>query len=152
MSTLVKSKASPALRSMLEDFWSPDRFFGRPFSEGFFNAPFFGREFLPAVNVRETKHHYELEFAVPGFKKDDFKVETENGILTISAEKEGEKKEDKENYTRQEFSYASFTRTFNLPDDVIEDNINANYHDGILTLELKKSGKQFTVKKEIKVD
>jgi len=95
MSTLVKSKASPALRSMLEDFWSPDRFFGRPFSEGFFNAPFFGREFLPAVNVRETKHHYELEFAVPGFKKDDFKVETENGILTISAEKEGEKKKIK---------------------------------------------------------
>ena len=152
MSTLVKSKASPSLRSMMGDFWSPDRFFSKPFPDAFFNAPFFNREFLPAVNLRETKNHYELEFAVPGFKKDDFKVETENGILTISAEREDEKNDDKQNYTRQEFSYASFTRTFNLPDDVIEDNINANYHNGVLTLELKKSGKQLTAKKEIKVD
>jgi len=152
MSTLVKSKTSPLLRSMMEDFWSPDRFFGRSFPGAFFNAPFFSREFLPAVNVRETKHHYELEFAVPGFKKEDFKVETENGILTISAEREDEKDDNKEDYTRREFSYSSFSRTFNLPDDVIEDNINANYHNGILTLELKKSGKQLTAKKEIKVD
>jgi len=152
MSTLVKSKTSPSLSSMMEDFWRPDRFFSRSFPEAFFNAPFFSREFLPAVNVRETRHHYELEFAVPGFKKDDFKVETENGVLTISAEREDKKNDDKENYTRQEFSYASFTRTFNLPDDVIEDNIIANYHNGVLTLELKKSAKQLTAKKEIKVD
>ncbi|OCX53910.1 hypothetical protein BEL04_06415 [Mucilaginibacter sp. PPCGB 2223] len=152
MSTLVKSKTSPSLRSMMEDFWSPDRFFSRSFPDTFLNAPFFNREFLPAVNVRETKNHYELEFAVPGFKKDDFKVETENGVLTISAETKDEENYKKEEYTRQEFSYASFTRTFNLPDDVIEDNIKANYHNGVLTLELKKSGKQLTAKKAIKVD
>jgi len=142
MSTLVKSNASQSLRSMMEDFWSPDRFF---------NAPFLNHELLPAVNVRETKNHYELELAVPGFKKEDFKIVIENGLMIISAETRDEKNEDKDNYTRKEFSYSSFSRTFNLPDDVEEDNIDANYQNGILSLELKKSGKQLASKKEIKV-
>jgi HSP20 family protein len=128
---------------MMEDFWSPDRFF---------NPPFLNRELLPAVNVRETKSHYELELAVPGFKKDDFKIVTENGLMTISAEISTEKNEEKNSYTRKEFSYSSFSRTFDLPEDVVEDNINANYHNGVLSIELKKTGKQLTQKKEIKVD
>ncbi|RKR84526.1 HSP20 family protein [Mucilaginibacter gracilis] len=143
MSTITKSTAIPSVKSMMEDFWSPDRFFDKHIRE---------RELLPAVNVRETKNHYQVELAVPGFKKNDFKIITENGFLTIAAESDEEKTEHKENYTRKEFSYSAFTRTFNLPDDVIEDNINASYHNGVLSLEIKKSGKQLTAKKQIKVD
>jgi len=143
MTTLAKSHRAPSLRSMMEDFWNVDRFLDKPYAGG---------EFLPAVNIRETKEHYKLEVAAPGFKKDDFKVTTEDGVLTISAETSKEKKEEKENYTRREFTSSSFSRTFNLPDNIEEDKIKANYQDGLLKIELKKSGKNATEKKEVKID
>ncbi len=143
MSNLVKSHRSPSLRSMMEDFWNTDRFFDKPFFTG---------ELLPAVNVRETKNHFKLDVAAPGFKKEDFKITTEDGLLTISAETSNEQNEEKANYTRKEFSSSSFTRTFNLPDNVEEDHISANYNNGLLEIELKKSGKSLAAKKEIKVD
>jgi HSP20 family protein len=142
MSTLVKSNGFPSLRSMMEDFWNTERFFDKPL---------FGGETLPAVNVRETKNLYKLDVSAPGFKKDEFKISTEDGLLTISAETSTEKNEDKENYTRKEFSSSSFTRTFNLPDNVVEDNITANYQDGLIKIELKKSDKKLAPKKEVKV-
>jgi HSP20 family protein len=142
MSTLVKSNGFPALRTMMEDFWHTDKFFENPFFTG---------ETIPAVNIRDTKNNYELEVAAPGFKKEDFKITTENGLLTISAETSSEHKEEKENYTRREFSCSSFTRTFSLPDNVVDDNISANYHDGLLKIDLKKSTKSLTAKKEVKV-
>lgn len=145
MSTLVKPKTNgaPSLRSMMEDFWNTDKFFDKSFFNG---------ETLPAVNIKDTKNHYELEVAAPGFKKDDFKVTTENGLLTISAETSSEKNEENNNYTRKEFSHSSFTRTFSLPEDVQEDDVNAKYRDGVLTIDLKKSGKTPASKKEVKVD
>lgn len=143
MSTLVKTNGNPSLRSMMEDFWNTDRFFTKPL---------FADEFLPAVNIRETKNHYKLDVSAPGFKKDDFKITAGDGVLTISAETSNEKNEEKENYTRKEFSSSSFTRTFNLPDNVEEDHINANYRDGLLEIEVKKSGKTLSPKKEIKVN
>ncbi len=128
---------------MMEDFWNTDRFF---------EQPFFNRESLPAVNIRETEKHYHLEVAAPGFKKDEFKITTENGLITISVETSEEKEAKKGSYTRQEFSSNSFTRTFSLPDNVIEDNITAKYSDGVLCIELKKSGRSLTAKKQVKVD
>ncbi|MBS1502857.1 MAG: Hsp20/alpha crystallin family protein [Bacteroidetes bacterium] len=144
MSTLVKSKTSgfPSLRSMMEDFWNPDRFLGRALFSG---------ETLPAVNIKDNRNHYQVEVAAPGYNKDDFKIITENGLLTISAETSSEQKEEKENYTRREFSRTSFTRTFTLPDDVQADHIDAKYRDGLLTLELKKSAKSVSAKKEVKI-
>ncbi|BAU55084.1 Hsp20/alpha crystallin family protein [Mucilaginibacter gotjawali] len=143
MSNLVKTNRFPSLGSMMEDFWNTDKFF---------NQPFFNGETLPAVNIRETKNNYELEVAAPGFKKEDFKVTTENGLLTISAETATEKNEEKEKYTRREFSCSSFIRTFTLPENVVEDDIVAKYRDGLLNIELKKSGKNLVAKKEVKVD
>ncbi len=145
MSTLVKKSNGgfPSLRSMMEDFWNGDKFF---------NTPFFTNETLPSVNVSDKKNHYELEVAAPGFKKDDFKISTDKGMISISADTSSEKKEERENYLRQEFSRSSFTRTFSLPDDVEEDKINAHYENGVLTVELKKSAKAVPAKKEIKVD
>lgn len=143
MKTLVKTNGHPALQAMMEDFWNTDRFFDKAvFSGGL----------LPAVNIRETKHHYQLEVAVPGFKKDDFKITTEDGILTISAETSKDEKEEKEGYTRREFSCASFSRSFKLPDNVEEDAIHANYQNGLLELELKRTGKNQTARKEVKID
>ena len=143
MSDLVKSHRPPSLRSMMEDFWNTDRFFDKPLFTG---------ELVPAVNIRETKNNYKLDVSVPGFKKDDFKISTEDGLLTISAETKEEKNEEKANYTRKEFSSSSFTRTFNLPENVEPDHISANYNNGLLEIELKKTGKSLTAKKEIKVD
>ncbi|MDO3643639.1 MAG: Hsp20/alpha crystallin family protein [Mucilaginibacter sp.] len=142
MTTLVKSTRFPSLRTMMEDFWNTDRFFEKAFGDG---------DFLPAVNIRDAKNSYKVDVAAPGFKKDDFKIATENGVLTISAETHKDEKEETENYTRREFSSSSFTRTFTLPENVDEDHISANYNNGLLEIELKKTGKTVAAKKEIKV-
>ena len=95
---------------------------------------------LPAVNVKETDDEYALEVAAPGMKKENFKINLENNQLTISSEmkKEKESKEE-EGYTRREFSYQSFQRTFSVPENVIEgEKITAKYSDGILTVKLPK--------------
>lgn len=93
---------------------------------------------LPAVNIKENKDEYFLEIAVPGMKKSDFNIDVDNRILSISSEKSEEKVSEDENYTRKEFGYSSFKRTFTLPDTVESDKINAKYNDGILTVHLPK--------------
>ena len=93
---------------------------------------------LPAVNVKETEDNYHVELAVPGLKKEDFKVEINEGILTIAAERKTENEEKKEGYTRREFSYTNFTRRFTLPETADENNISASYTDGILAINLPK--------------
>jgi len=142
MSTLVKSKALPTLRSMMEDFWDGDKFFQMPFLKG---------EKLPAVNVSDRKDHYEVEVAVPGYHKEDLKITSANGVLTISGENKMESKETKNDYMRQEFSCSSFTRTFTLPEDTQEDHVEAKYDNGILKVNLKKAAKVTPSAKEIKI-
>ena len=93
---------------------------------------------LPAVNIRETDDEFKLEVAAPGMSKKDFNVSVDNGVLTVSAEKEM-KNENKENgYSRREFSYQSFQRSFTLPESADDGKINAKYADGILHLTLPK--------------
>lgn len=106
----------------------------------------------PSVNVIETDNDFQIEVAAPGMEKKDFKVEIENGTLTISSEQKKEEKEEGKNYTRREFSYNAFARSFSLPENVISEKITAEYDNGILTLSLPK--KEVTVskpKKEIKI-
>ncbi|MDP4149760.1 MAG: Hsp20/alpha crystallin family protein [Bacteroidota bacterium] len=94
---------------------------------------------IPAVNVVENKNNYEISVAAPGMKKDDFRIDVEGNVLTISAEAE-EKKEEKEGkYTRKEYNYSSFSRNFTLPDWVNKDKIDATYENGVLKLELPKT-------------
>ena len=93
---------------------------------------------VPAANVKETESDYVLELAIPGRKKEDFNVEIDNDILTISSEvKSGENKED-DGYTRREFTFSSFKRVFSLPETISLDKINATYEDGILKFVLPK--------------
>lgn len=92
----------------------------------------------PKVNIKESVDAFILEMAVPGFKKSDFIIDLENETLSISTEIKTEESERKEDYTRKEFGYASFKRSFILPDTVEEDKIEANYTDGILSLNIPK--------------
>jgi len=94
---------------------------------------------LPSVNIVENKNHYEVSLAAPGMKKDDFKVDVEGNVLTISAEKEEKNEEKEEKFTRKEFSYTSFSRSFTLPEWVNKDKIDASYEDGLLRLVLPKT-------------
>ena len=120
---------------------------------------FFGRDMLdfdetqrtgsmPAVNIKEGDNEYNIEVAAPGMEKGDFKLNLDNNILTISSEKQQhqEEKNEKGEYTRREFSYQSFRRSFTLPDSADSDSINASYKDGILQIAIPK--KEEAKKKE----
>ncbi len=94
---------------------------------------------LPAVNVKETDDDFIIELAAPGMDKNDFKINFKNNVLSISSEKQNEKEEKKENFTRKEFSYQSFQRSFTVSDNVVvSDKIEAKYDNGILNITLPK--------------
>ncbi len=94
---------------------------------------------LPSVNIKENNDEFLVEMASPGMTKEDFKIELNNNLLTISSEKKSEHEEkDAEKYTRREFSYQSFSRSFALPVIVERDKISAKYENGILTIHIPK--------------
>ena len=94
---------------------------------------------LPAVNVKETDDEFTIQLAAPGMNKDDFKVNLKNNVLSISSERKKENEEKNENYTRKEFSYESFQRSFTVPENAVKgDKISAKYTDGILNITLPK--------------
>lgn len=94
---------------------------------------------LPSVNIKENKDGFDVEMAAPGLDKKDFTVELNNNILTISSEKKLDKEtKDDEQFTRREYSYQSFSRSFTLPNTVENDKINAKYQNGILKIHIPK--------------
>ncbi len=106
----------------------------------------------PSVNVKESDVAYELEIAAPGISKEDFKIELEGQLLSVSAQKESKREEKEDVYTRKEFNYYNFKRSFNLPEHTIQpDKITANYKDGILHLILPKIEGSGKVSKVIQV-
>lgn len=115
----------------------PDLFTG--FVDHFFED--FGTDFYrstPAVNITENDSSYSLAVAAPGLTRDDFQLNIDNNVLTISAEKKADGKEEKDNYKRREFSYASFKRSFTLPKFVNNEGIEAKYEDGVLNVTIPK--------------
>ena len=105
----------------------------------------------PSVNVKENHDNYVLEVAAPGFDKADFNIDVDKNLLTISGDKESETEEESKGYTRKEFSYASFERTFTLPETVNVDDIAGKYENGILSIVLPKKVEAKEPKKSIKV-
>ena len=117
--------------------------------DDFFNRDFFNwgltnysdtNTSIPSVNIKETADSYEVEVAAPGMTKKDFKVQLDGNVLTISSEKTLEQPADNDvRYSSREFSYQSFSRTFNLRKDVVDtEKIQARYENGILYLQIPK--------------
>jgi HSP20 family protein len=92
----------------------------------------------PAVNIIDGKNEFKIELAIPGYQKDEFKINVENDLLTVSANKESKFEESEETYTRREFNYSSFSRSFTLPETVAADDIKAEHKDGILRIYIPK--------------
>ena len=127
-------------------------FFGDDLFDFFGNDSFFKKQNLPAVNIKETDQKFEIEAMIPGFKKDEISIEIENGILNISGESKSEKETKEDKYTRKEFSRRTFSRSFQLPESTLEEDIHANYEDGILKLLVnKKTSKEIPSKKQIEI-
>jgi HSP20 family protein len=93
---------------------------------------------VPPVNVKETPDAFHLELAVPGLYKDNVEINLDGNLLTISGKHEEKTNEEKEKYTRREFSFSSFSRTFTLPENVNTENISADLKEGILKVNLPK--------------
>jgi len=132
MNTLMHTNNN--LPSLIENF------FGRDMND-FFNASGSGVANIPAVNVVEHQDGFRIEVAAPGLKREDFKLNLNHNNLTISASQETQKEEAEkgsEKYTRREFSYSSFQRTFTLPSSIDAERIQANYTDGLLKIEVPK--------------
>lgn len=134
--TLIKFKNEiPARSRERVPYWS-DLF--NDLFENVVTTPDLRRSTVPNVNIIENDDNFRLELAAPGLKKEDFKISLDNEMLTISTEKKSENTEKNEKYTRKEFSYSSFLRSFTLPEVVDAEKIKANYENGIMTLELPK--------------
>lgn len=133
MSTLAKRNGG-LWPKMVQDFFGAESPFD--WDEKFW-FPEKGVE-VPSANVIENDKEFKLELSAPGFEKKDFKVEVDNGIMCISAEKERKSEEEKENYRKKEFSYSSIRRSFTLPENVHEENIDAKYDNGILKIVIPK--------------
>jgi HSP20 family protein len=106
------------------------------FDDDFFPAT--SRGSSPAVNIREDDKRFILDLAVPGLDRKDMKIDINEDLLTISAETKNESEETNDGYKRKEFSYSSFCRSFQIPENVNSDKIEANYKDGILSVTLPK--------------
>jgi HSP20 family protein len=134
--TLVKRNGSllNPLPMLFDDFFNRDLFNWNNSNFSDTNTT------IPAVNIKETPENYEVEVAAPGMTKDDFKVELDGNVLTISSENNSQKEErEDEKYSRKEFSYQSFQRTFTLQKDVVDiDKIAAKYENGLLHLLIPK--------------
>lgn len=137
----------PTFRSLMDSFWDSDNFFGKEFPMN----EFFNRAWTPAVNIKDNTKTYNVEVAAPGLKKDDFTVTIENGLLCIKGEREETKEEKEDNFTRREFNFNSFERTFALPENAKEDSIKAKYENGVLNITLTKTPTKTTKAKKVAI-
>lgn len=138
--TLLVKRNRGLFPSLVSDFFDTNDFFSADLLD--FNrnlSRWNDAANLPSVNINETEKSFNIELAAPGFNKNDFNIEVDdNGVLSISAEVKAEKKEEEKNYTRKEFSYNSFSRSFRLPENANADNVDAAFENGVLKLTLPK--------------
>ena len=150
--SLVKFKKRRPFGSLItSDFFDMEDFFDNRFwNQGLLNESFWnGRKGEPALNIKENDENFEIELAAPGFAKKDFKITIEDGCLNISAEKSTSEEEKEDTYTRREFSYKSFERSLQLPENIKDEEVKAKYNDGILSFKLNK--KEVVKKQKAKI-
>lgn len=142
--SLVKKNNRFAIPSIFDDLFLNDRLdvWGTERSQ------------VPAANIKETETDFKVELAAPGLEKEDFNISVEEDVLTISSEKKhsSETQDENERFTRREFTYSSFSRSFTLPDEVKHDEISAAYADGVLIISVPKNTEaQLTRKRTIAI-
>jgi HSP20 family protein len=119
------------------------------FNDTFFNDRMVAR--VPAVNISESENSYHVELAAPGLKKEDFKLNLERNQLTISVEQSSDHRDNHKNYSKREYSYSSFVRSFTLPESADDSRIDASYTDGILRIEIAKREEAKMVRRQIEI-
>ena len=135
-------------RNLGVDRWMND-FFAPVLEDSFLNDRFISR--VPAVNIAEDSEAFHIELAAPGLDKANFKINMEGDVLTISAEKEIKDQQSEKKYSKKEYSYSSFTKSFTLPEGVDQSKIDANYTDGILSVSVGKKEEAKQVSRLIEV-
>jgi HSP20 family protein len=113
-------------------------YMGSIFDNDFFPVMSTNTNSMPAVNIKEDEKSFMLDLAVPGIDKKDLKIDINEDLLTISSETKNDSEENKDGYKRKEFSYTSFCRSFQIPENVNREKSEANYKDGILSVSLPK--------------
>jgi len=126
----IPVKRMERLPALFDDFFKPWR--------EWFDGGWERVATVPSVNVSESDHAYKITLAAPGLSKEDFKVNVEGDLITISAEKTTRKEEKEDKYTRKEYNYTSFSRTFTLPENIKAEKIDARYENGELMISLPK--------------
>lgn len=122
--------------------------------ESFFNDSFVSDRMVsrvPAVNIAENDNEYHIDLAAPGLKKEDFKINLDKNILSISVENKTESTEENKRFNRREFSYSSFVRSFTLPEGADQNNIDATYTDGVLRIIVGKKEEAKNLTREISI-
>lgn len=147
MNAVVKFPAVPKTNPFFNGFF--DELFDRNIGE--FLGSDYSMPHRPAANILENDDNFKIELLAPGFEKGDFKVSVDGDYLTVSAEKKVENNEVKDKFTRREFRFANFSRTFTLPKTVKHDEVAANYENGVLNLSIPKREEAKKVVRTIEV-
>lgn len=152
MKTLIRNQRSNGWLDQSREFSSPFTLLDEMLGGSIFPSGQFTSTNVPAVNISEQKDKYSVELSAPGFAKENFKVEVLDGNLVVSAEKKEEIKTEDKKFSRREFNYGSFRRTFQLAEDVQDDRIAASYENGILNISIpKKEEEKPAPAREIKI-
>jgi HSP20 family protein len=143
--TLVKfnNKANNTLMPGFNDV------FDSIFNDTFFSDRLVAR--VPSVNISESENNYHVELAAPGLKKEDFKLNLERNQLSISVEQSADHQDNQKNYSKREYSYSSFVRSFTLPESADHGNIEASYTNGILRIDIAKREEAKAVRRQIEI-
>ncbi|MEO3407596.1 Hsp20/alpha crystallin family protein [Mucilaginibacter sp. CAU 1740] len=144
--TLVKFNPEKRNSSLLPGF---SDVFDSIFNDTFFNDRMVTR--VPAVNISETENNYHVELAAPGLKKEDFKLNLERNQLSISVEQSTNHEDNQKNYSKREYSYSSFVRSFTLPESADDSKIDATYTDGVLRIDIAKREEAKTLRRQIEI-
>ena len=149
MDLTVKNRVG--LPSLFSDLFNPPSFFGRDMFD--LDSNLISTRLgitVPTANIKETSKEFELELAAPGLDRKDFSIEINNHTLMVSAEKELQKEEEDEGYSKREYSFNSFSRSFSLPQNIKEDKVEAKYEKGVLKISIPKE-KETEVKPSHKI-
>jgi len=144
--TLVKFNPAKKNGSLMPDF---NDVFDSIFNDTFFNDRLTSR--VPAANISETEDHYHVELAAPGLKKEEFKLNLDRNVLNVAVEQGNENNDGAKNYSKREYSYNSWVRSFTLPESANAESIEATYTDGVLKIDIAKREEAKIVRRQIEI-